>query len=420
MGCISVWKRSLLARDLIKLQILYNCVIKFLIGHFHVPSAANYLTDAITLALFLLMLSESNAKIKKNPQMLFFLGFFAVTIVSYAINMYSPMLYIWGARNIFRFYIFFFACVHYMDCDACLEIFGILKKIFWINFVLICIQKWVLHYIGDGCSGLYSLGNRSGGNGSINILMCLVVAYVMSEYMTKKISLQNLLMYIVATVAIAAFIELKFYFIELAILFAIFAFAQHLSIKTFVIVIGAFGVLMVGTNILEKMYPSFAGIFTVDAVVQNSLIYGTQDSIGRLSGMGTVLQNYLLTIPQKLFGIGLGNADYSLNISILTSEFYRQHGANGYTFFSSAWMLLELGIVGMFFYLAPIFYALFLSWKFRTDRTQTAYLTLFISAITILQFFYNQMLRVETSGYLMQFVLALVYIYKNERIFRQI
>ena len=414
-----MWKRSLLARDLIKLQILYNCVIKFLIGHFHLPSMANYLTDAITLALFLLMLSESKGKIKKNPQILFFVSFFVVTIISYAINMYSPLLYIWGARNIFRFYVFFFSCVHYMDSSACYEIFEILKKIFWVNFALICIQKWILHYIGDGCSGLYSLGNRSGGNGSINILMCIVVAYVLAGYMTRKASLQSLLMYVVATIAIAAFIELKFYFIELVILFALFSVAQHFSAKTFAISIAVVGILMVGANILERIYPSFTGIFTIDGIVQNSLIYGTSDSIGRLSGMEMVLQNYLLTIPQKLFGLGLGNADYSLSFSFLTSEFYRQHGVNGYTFFISTWMLLELGILGIFFYLAPIFYAIFMSWQFRTDKTQTAYLALFFSVITILQFFYNQMLRVETSGYLMQLALALIYIYKKERILRR-
>lgn len=404
-----------LAKSLIKLQIFYNCVIKFCIGHLGIPSLANYVTDLITLVLVLLMLKCSHGIIKKSSQLFVASLFVIVVVVSYVGNDYSVGLLIWGARNLFRFYFFFFACIYFLEVKDFDSIMDGLKKMFWINIILITYQKWGLNYIGDACSGLYSLGNISGGNGSVNILMCVVVCYVLAEHAERKITTRTLMKYIIAALTVAAFIELKFFFVEMIIIVALYVGVQRKSIKTLIFLIVFVVVLIFGMDLLQKINPSFAGIFQIEAMINDSMQYGVSEKVGRLSGMSTMLENYLLTPFQKLFGIGLGNADYSANFDIFTSSFYRQHNELAYYFFMSAWMMVETGILGTVTYLSMFVLAICKSWRMCSTRDFHAYAAFMFSVSALLQYFYNQMLRIETSGYLLQLTLALIFIVQKER-----
>ena len=40
--------------------------------------------------------------------------FWLITLVGFALNTDSPLYYMWGFRNTFRFYVFFFACVMFL------------------------------------------------------------------------------------------------------------------------------------------------------------------------------------------------------------------------------------------------------------------------------------------------------------------
>lgn len=250
------YKTTELAKALIAFQIYYNCVIKFCIGHLGVPSAANYLTDAITIILVFLMLRSSKACVKKSGQLFCTVLFAAVVGISFIVNGYSGTLLLWGARNVFRFYFFFFACVYFLEIKDFDDIAAKLKVLFWINTALIMYQRWVLNYIGDGCSGLYSLGNMSGGNGSVNVLMCVVVCYMLAEYASNRTKLGTLLLYLIASIAIAAAIELKFFFIELIIFVALYIAVQQNSTKAFGLVVAFIVVLLYGMDMLQRIYPA--------------------------------------------------------------------------------------------------------------------------------------------------------------------
>ena len=293
-------KNRTFACQLIKLQIIYNCIIKFCIGYLHFPSVVNYITDLITLIIFFLILHSLKGHVRKSPEVLCVFLFVIMTVISLVGNKYSILRYIWGARNVFRFYVFFFACIRFMKLEDFEDIIWILKKIFWINIFLIIVQRWGLGYIGDACSGLYSVGNVSGGNGSVNILMCLIISCVISEYMTKQINIKKLLIYIIPTIIVAASIELKIYFIEIIVLLILFVSIEKKSIRVIPLLFCIALILTVGMNYFEKLYPSFSGIFEWNRMIEDNMIYGSEKTVGRLSGMSVMLNKYLNTPFEKL------------------------------------------------------------------------------------------------------------------------
>lgn len=408
-------KTRSLAKWLIKFQIFYNCVIKFCIGHLGVPSTANYITDLVTLLLVFLMLKCSHGTIKKSSQGILAILFVIVVIISYIGNGYSVTLLLWGSRNLFRFYLFFFACIYFLDINDFDHIMNGLKFLFWINFVLIFYQKWILNYIGDACSGLYSLGNVSGGNGSINILMYVVLCYILAEQANNKINIKTLAIYFISALSVAAIIELKYFFIELIVIIAIYTGLRRRTVKTWIFLLVFLIAFFCGIDLFQRINPSFEGFFQIDEIINDSLQYGVSEQVGRLSGMSIMLNNYLLTPFQKLFGIGLGNADYSSTFNIFTSNFYRQNYYLAYYFFMSAWMMIETGILGTIIYLFMFILVIIKSWKMCHTKDFHAYAALMFGISALLQYFYNQMLRVETSGYLIQLTLALIFIIQKER-----
>lgn len=405
-----------LAKFLIKFQIIYNCVIKFCIGYLGIPSSANYVTDLVTLMLVILMLQCNHCTIEKSSQFIIAMLFVIVVIISYIGNGYSATLLIWGGRNLFRFYLFFFACIYFLNVSDFDNIMDGLKILFWVNIALIIYQRWGLNYFGDACSGLYSLGNISGGNGSVNILMYVVVCYVLAEQAEKKIKIRTMILYLFSALAVAAFIELKYFFIEMIVIVCLYTGLRRKSIRAWAFLGIAMVALFWGIDLLQKINPSFAGFFQIEEIIDDSMQYGISEKVGRLSGMSIMLDNYLITPFQKLFGIGLGNADYSSSFDIFTSDFYRQHYGLSYYFFMSAWMMVETGILGTIIYLSMFALAIYKSWKMCKTKDFHAYAAVMLSVSALLQYFYNQMLRVETSGYLLQLTIALIFIIQKEKI----
>lgn len=399
------------AKKLIVLQILYNCIIKFCIAYLQVPTIANYFTDVITVFLCIFMIYDCHLKFIFDKMKLIFVCFTLTTVVSFALNSYSIVLYAWGARNIFRFFVFFFACVHFLEMKDVKFVFHCIEKLFWANVILILIQKWALGYIGDASSGFFSLGKEGGGNGAVNIFLCIICAYQLSRYIVGKIRISKLVLYLLTSCIVAASIELKVFFVECVVLLILYVLARKITARGVFAVIFGVVILFLGTRYLEKMYPMWEGFFSVDSILENSVIYGDEEKVGRLSGMGYIIDTFLVDPVKKIFGIGLGNADFSSNFDVFASDFYKRYGYLSYNYFSSSWMLLETGICGTVCYLLWFVNTFVNAWKLRQEKNGWIYFSLFVSVIAMIQFFYNHMLRVETVGYLVQFCLAIVFIY---------
>ena len=95
---------------IIYLQILYCCVNKFLISQFSMPSAINYITDALMILSFLLAIKIFCQKFEPyyfSAPIFIAVFFFVCGTLSALFQQVDFLLLVWSYRNLMRFYIFF-------------------------------------------------------------------------------------------------------------------------------------------------------------------------------------------------------------------------------------------------------------------------------------------------------------------------
>lgn len=109
--------------------------------------------------------------------------FFCSTVIGLIAVEGSPILYIWGFRNIFRYYAYFISCIALLDISDVLEIIPKFKKIYIINF-FICLVELGLGYSGDNIGGIF--GTQRGCNGYLNFFMIVISAIYVTEYLEKR------------------------------------------------------------------------------------------------------------------------------------------------------------------------------------------------------------------------------------------
>lgn len=409
---------------LIYFELIYNLIIKFIIGNLGFPSVLNYVSDMVLLWIIFEFLMQNGRKelIVPKSMKIGCLILFLISIVSYVLNLYSPFLYIWGFRNNFRFIIFAIMCAVYLDRRDIKTIFDILYGFILVNIIATTYQYFFVSYNvlskGDFISGLFSNGAERGGNASLNWLLCIVCTYVIVQYLNKEEKLHKLLICLCSSIYMAALAEIKLFFIQLVIIGALAIILCRKSLKAFGVVLIGVTSLVVGIRLLYYAFPSFANFFNVKdilAYVSEGGGYagtGVNARIDRLTAIPYVFEHFLPSALKKAVGIGLGNADYS-SFSFLTSSFYNINNWTGYTFFYSAFITVELGIVGLVTYLGIILNyfrkAVLVKSKMSGDKTIKQFVII-MSVICLIMIFSNQTMKLEASAYLVHCVLAFPFV----------
>lgn len=423
---IRVWRTSSHVVTLIYLELIYNLCIKFLIGNLGLPSLLNYVTDVILILMLLEALFNPRRQYPSRSIMLSFAVLFVFSIVSYIFNMYSPLLYLWGFRNNYRFIIFALICSAYLTPEDIKRIIKILFDFLLLNVLVVTYQFFFVSYsqsaIGDFISGLYSNGVERGGNASLNWLMCIVLTFFIVQYINKEEKILRMVICLVACCYMAALAEIKLFYLQLVIIALVAMIVGKKSWKLVVFIGAGALILWWGIQFLYIMFPKFADFFSIDSIMNytsNNQGYSAQKgeiSINRLTVFSYVYENLISGVPKILFGIGLGNADFS-SYSFLVSRFFRIYSWTGYTFFYTAVLLIENGIVGFIAYFLYIFNyfkkAILLSKRNVKYRVIKEF-TFIIVIITVIMIASNQTMKMETSGYMVHCVLAFPFIIDKE------
>ncbi len=412
---------------LIYFQIIYNCFIKFFISDFHFPSILNYVTDFVSILIFLgimINLKRNKNKRIKIESSVIIISLIIINIISLILNLYSPLLFFWGFRNVYRFFMFFISCVYILSKEDYIKILEILEKIFIINF-FICIYEFVVKGVKfDNLGGLFG-NNTIGGNGPLNVLMIIVTAYVLISFVNSIKTLKEVGIIILMNVLIASLAELKMYYFELIILvLLIFLFVKK-NIKFFIAIL--LGVILVSyaLNIYTKLYPNNAGFLSVDFFMDYTAnsTYGSSTDINRLTALTMINERFFDSAKEFLFGIGLGNADTS-QFAIFNSKFYNMHGQTfKYNWFMHAFVLIEMGWSGLILYFAFLISIAIICIKYKkiyTNKEENLLLNigLIIAIFSCILMVYNQSLRVESMGYAIFLFLAIPYSIKREIIYK--
>lgn len=410
-----LWNKPIL---LIYLQLLYCCTIEFFISYLHLPGAMRYVMDVINIVIFVMAIFKLRERKHCNyliPVLISIGIFFLITFVSLGINTQPIYLYIWGLRNIFRFYCFFFGCVMFLEKKDITRIIDIFAVLLGINALFCTYQYFVQGYRMDYNGGLFGVALGCNANMNLFITQLTIVATLMYQYKKKKFWYSA---YIIGlSLYIAALSELKMFFFELPIILLVAFLLSKPNKRTIGILLTSFFGVFIMAKFFLYLYPSWKGIFQLDNLLDYSIkvSYGSSEgALNRIIGVQYVYNNYLNTIPTKLLGLGMGATDYS---SYFMSDFYSQHTILHYTWFSHIWMMLENGILGLLGYLGIFGVIAIQGLRFakKSMEGKEWYLVTVISSIiSIVYFIYNPSLRVEIA-YVLQFYLAIAFIYAKDK-----
>ena len=414
--------------DILKFIILYSIVVSF--GHslVGIPLTFLYLNDFLLVVVFIVcgehILKNQILPIPKALALVI-LALLAVTIIGFVVNLYSPLLYLWGVRNNFRGFVYFVACCICLKKKDIYDICNLLLKLLPINVVLCTVQYFAAlnsgdarmqMFVGDYVGGIF--GGYQSCNRMLNIYLLFVYLWAFAMYMKKNLPASRFVFILACSVYIAILSELKVVVLEVLIgSVALVWILRRRRGKLFYTVAIIAGLLLL-INVWSIFNPALAELFSsIEMIIEYSSAnsYG-EESLNRLTVIPTVYELFLEGSPLKvLFGIGMGNADSS-NYAFLTSQNFIKYGYLKYSYFMSGILFAETGALGLLLYFM-IFVANFLHAakciKKYSDTDAVAYAGTVFNLIAIVCILYNTTLRSEVSNYLAFFFLAIPIVMAN-------
>lgn len=374
-----------------------------------------YFTDVLNFLLLCTMISKKSSRYMYNSNLRYFFFFFVLFCIFAAIsiitNFSNLVLHLWGIRRIYTNFIFFFACVF----------FGYSNNIKFIDRLLVwniimCIIEVLLGYRQDYVGGIYG---TSGGdvNGPLNLLLIIIVTKSIIQYINKKEKFQRVLLVLASSVGIAAFAELKAFFVECIVLIVLCSLVTKFSYKKlFLYIVSAIGAI-VGIKLLFMIFPDISeNMFSAAGIWR--YLTNPGGYVGQFAGNAGDMNRLafwdksMALLPNafdKLFGLGIGNCEY-IDVLNLKSSFYISHWRLHYYMFPLVWVLLQQGIIGMVLYIL-LFVALFFAIRKQKDSRKFNDITLYqVAEVLCLMAFvitiYDTSLMGK-GGFLFFFVLSL-------------
>lgn len=418
-GKLYIKKRSF-TDWLMWLLILLPFLFGTLNGLLHLPWAIRYLLDVAWLILLFFYFWASPPRRAKGIQglELWIAAFLGYTLLVYLVQFQSPFYYLWGIRNNFRFYAAFFVFAAFLrprDVDDYLALFD---KLFWANVVVSLFQYFVLGLEQDYLGGLF--GTEKGGNGYTNIFFVIAVSKSLLFYLEKRESTKSCVAKCVAALLVAALAELKFFFVEFVLIIAFAVLFTNFTWRKFWVIVGGLTAVLVGAALLAVVFPSYAGWFSVDWLLEAATAdkgYTSSGDLNRLNAIGQINELWLTSWGERLFGLGLGNCDTS-SFALVNTPFYEAYGDWHYTWLSHAFMYLENGYFGLIFYFG--FFTLVYCATCRIQKHCTGVARTYCLFGRIVAIFcmiisiYNSSFRTE-AAYMAHFVLAIPFAYAKDR-----
>ncbi len=410
VGAIYIRKRTI--SEWLVAFVFFLPFIQALISEFlMLPDVIKFLADvALVFVLIKIVLISRDIQINKffTPFLCIIGLFFSYVIVMYFFNYQSIFYFLWGLRNYFRFYIAFIAYVIFVKWSDVKNWLKILDWFYIANFFIV-ILEFLIGYRQDYLGGIF--GVQKGCNGGLLIFITVIIIKSVLEFMRNEGSTVKCLMFSFMGLLIAALAELKFFFVLFIGVVIISAVITKSSLKKTWFFLFCFILIVVFSSALSLMYDEFERFLSFENLVSSIFNpnYATKEDIGRFTAIPTISKRFLTSIPERLFGMGLGNADSS-SVDIFNTPFFDMYGSLHYAIFSYSFLYLETGIIGLVIYTS--FFIVSFTVSLRLYKAQKAdelicQIAMILSVICIMLMFYNVSLRSEMSAYLVYFVLAL-------------
>ncbi len=409
-GKLTIYKKTQ-SQWLVWLLFLLPFICPGLIELLKLPLAVRYSMDICWCSLLVyLMLNRS--RLRRIPVMVGWIGAFAAyAIIGGLFQLQSPFYLLWGIRNNFRFYVFFAAVVCFLKNDEKERYMECLDVLFWINAGISVVQYFVLDHNGDNLGGLF--GVLAGANGYTNIFLVIYLAKTLLWHFNNREKMLSAYSKIGICLVIAALAELKFFFVEAAVIIAMTVVFARISFRKIIMAVFVVVALLVGANFLGKLFPEFMDFFEWENLKGLITVktYATANDLGRFTAIPTISGTIMDSSWQRAFGFGLGNCDYAA-YSFLQTPFYLQYEYLHYMWFSTAFVFLEMGWVGLIFFFGFFGVVYLRTNKLRKQGGENevyCQLAMVTAVVCVMIGIYNSSLRSE-SGYLAYFIMALPFV----------
>ena len=382
----------------------------------HLPSFIKYVADIAWIGLFVFMLFSRSARVYKKtaPLVVLIIIFFVYCLLLYFLNFQSIIYFLWGTRNNFRFYVFFFAVILFINKEDIDKIFDFLDILFWINVPVALIQYFVFGYKQDYLGGIF--GIESGVNAMTIVFLTIVLSRSVIRYMQAEEKLLSCASKCVVALLLSTLSEMKIffiYFIVILVFAALFTkFSWH---KLAIFIVSAVAVFFASTFLVVLFgFENFLDISNIWELATQEH-YSSEQTVNRLSSIPTLSKLLVTDWQDRFFGLGLGNCDTS-SFAVCNTPFYQQYGHLRYTFFSCAFLFLEVGYIGLAIYMLFFVLCFFMIRKrIKSGKCQSicGYVAMIMAMLAVILTFYNSSLRNE-AGYMVFFILALPFIDSGE------
>ncbi len=382
-----------------------------------VPSIIRFFNDALVAVLFLCILYQRRffqriCVSRVNGIFVAMLIYTVVNCMTIAINFVPANLVIWAIRNTYRFFVFYWACVLFLDRQDLEHIFEMLYRIQWINTLLVFYQYFVLDLKQDVLGGIFGYGANAG----LLIYSIILLTYAVTNFIAGKYSLFRTVFVLVTTSISSVLAELRVFFVILAVIVAVNMLLNKGTLRKTAILLGFMGLFFVAMAIYSVVYPELQ--LSLAGLIMEAKSTGGDYNISRLGAFSEINKIFFKNgIVENLFGYGFGMCEHS-SLSLFTSDFYRAYGSYNYRWFAHQWIFLETGYAGVVSYLAIMVAGCIHSLKglfTKEDNDRTLFLFCLIMGVCcIISFMYNSLLKADFA-YLAFFSLSVSGIVKSNK-----
>ncbi len=394
--------------------ILMPFAFGLLIDQLHLPNLVKYTIDVAWLLLLLTLSVNRFAMPNRDSRGLLYLvlAFLVMTLVGFALNVSSPLYYVWGFRNNFRFFVVFFSCIVFLRQQTAKKLLSLFDKLFYLNFFIMLLQFFVLDLKQDFLGGIF--GSRAGTNSDVIILFSIVVAKSILSYLGGGERFAKCLLKCAMALTAAALAEIKFFLVLFVFIAALCVLMTEFTVKKVAIVLAAVLGVGVAATLLIQLFPEWENWFSVESMLETALSsegYTGKGGINRLNGASIIWDRFLTEPLDKMFGLGLGNCDTS-SFSFVNSAFFQKYEYLNYNWFSIPFLLLETGLFGLLLYIAffvLLYYFVGKRQKSGEANTKDCLLARVMICVAFVLIIYNCSMRMECA-YFMYFVFALPFL----------
>ena len=409
-------------KRLVYAQIIYCCVYKLLISDFGLPTILNYVTDLLTVVSLICAFS----KVYREGRAVNWgltgkaIGLFScIALFSAITGGQGIVLSVWAVRNIFRMFAFFYSCAVLLDSADLRKLARIFTVIYVANICLGAYQGLVLHLGTDNISGFF--GTETGGNAGMALLIIVASTFAVFGYINDEVRAVTAFAVIASSCFIAAIADLKVYYIELVLLLILAVCLNRLKIKGIVVVLVFPLVIALAIGYFYSISPEGKDFFTVDSIMgyAGEGGYSNETNLNRFTAVQTLQSLFFPSMPDALFGMGLGAGQFS---QFFESDTYALWGlALRWNWFTDAAIFLEMGWMGLISY-ALIFISM-MARAFRARKEvcpEQAWVCRSVAAFgffCLVMFVYNCVLTVEPGCYLAAFILSIPYVLSKKEVY---